>query len=430
MIRLDENRLRELMEWLAEAEAEEEEDTESDAAAASKADYERKVRAGEIPRGEKDVAKGSGHKRPMPFDYSGAHPEQDPLGGKLAPKLAGDRAKAIMVMGRVIGFVDKYSKKAVDKFGGASAPPEQSIAFRGHGQGVGGGSLGVRKPVATSTKTADDPRAGEQGNIKGMSQMMSVDKVKALIEKLPMMPGSQMMFAVRAIGNYVWKVHATMRQELRDATKKAMIGQGQNTTTTYKVDKKTGKPISDKPKHRVDVESEPYKAKLAAASKEFDEDSTNIKADLNMLASVSGILKRSGGFGGAADKTFLDKIIKSYVDKEGVRRFKTPEIVPQEPQVSLPPELAKMSGYTPPEAGASADKGSSKSSGGVKAAGPTIRKKSAAPSEPVKNDVSDDEADEFLKGISDSILRPMDRYLNSIMEIAGTDRRPKWWDEV
>ena len=428
MEHLDENRLRELMEWLVEAEAEDDidDDNESDQVAAQRADFEKKVASGEVQRAEREPQKG-GHKRPMPFDYSGAKPAEDPLQGKLSPKLAGDRAKAIMVMGRVVGFIDKYSKKAVEKFGGASAPPEQSIAFKGYGQGVAGGDLGVRKNVATSTKTADDPRAGEQGNIKGMSQMMSSDKVKSMVEKLPMMPSSQMMFAVRAIGNYVWKVHATMRQELRDATKKAMIGQGQNVTTTFNVDKKTGQPNKDKPKHRVDVESEPYKAKLTAMSKEFEEDSVNIKADLNMLAAVSGVLKKSGGFGGQADKTFLDKIIKSYVDKEGVRRFKAPEIIPKEPQTALPPELAKMSGYTPPEAGASADK--PKTSGGVKAAGPTIRKKSQTGA-PVKNTVSDEEADEFMKGISDSILRPFDRYMNSIMEVAGTDRKPRWWDEV
>jgi hypothetical protein len=423
MERLDEKRLRELMEWLAEAE-EDDEDNESDAVAAAKADFERKVASGEVQRAEKDPPKG-GHKRPMPFDYSGAHPEQDPLGGKMSPKMAGERAKAIMVMGRVIGFVEKYSQKAVDKFGGASAPDDSAIAYKGAGHGVGGGALGVRKPAATTTSVADDPRAGEKGNVKGMSQMMSKDKVKAMIEKLPMMPSSQMMFAVRAIGNYVWKIHATMRQEIRDLTKKQLSGQGQ-ATKNVDWNPRTGQ-IYDKPKVRVDTESEPYKAKLAALSKEFDEDSTNIKADLNMLAAVSGSLKRSGGFGGAADKTFLDKIIKSYVDKEGTRKFKTPEIVPQGPDVALPPELAKMSGWNPPEAGASADKpkGSSK---GVTAKGPIVRKKSA--SEPVKNDVSDDEADEFLKGIADSINRPFDRYLNSIMEIAGTDYSPKWWDEL
>jgi hypothetical protein len=400
------------------------EDQESDADAAARAERERNIRLGIQPRPEPDPKKG-GHKRPMPHDYSGGEPIPR---GEIAPKLLGDRAKAIMVMGRVSGFIEKYSKFAQEKFGGAKAGGEKRAEL-GTTQ-VRGAPTGLRVGHGTKATTGvgADVRAGEKGNIKGITQMMPKEKVVALVEKLPTMPSSQMMFAVRAIGAYVWRIHATVRDELRKATKEKMKGQGQATSRQL-FDPKTGEFYAD-PKKRVDTEDPAYQAALRAASAEFDQDSTQIKADLNMLAAVSGILKRSGGFGGQADKTFLDKVIRGYINKEGKWQMKSKEIVPRAPEAPLPPELAKHTTWEDPAIAASKSADQP-----VKAKGPTVRKKQKEPGQMnpvVQSDVSDDEADQALRdlGIADAYTRQFDRFISEILELAGTDYNPRWWDEL
>jgi hypothetical protein len=384
MDRLDETKLLKLLEWMSEAEEEHPDDIDASAP--------RKQKFGDKPQ--------AGHKRINPGDMSGDNPEENPVKSQMSPKLAGERAKAIMVMGRVSGFIDKYSDMAVDKFGGAKATPG--------GFALGGG---VRK--AEPTKGAGD-RENTKGGVKNFQQMMSKDKVLQLVEKLPMMPGSQMTFAVRAIGNYIWKIHATARDNLRNATKEM---------------------LSKQKGYKVKSDEIGYAESLKAASREFDDDSTNVKADLNMLAAVCGVLKRSGGFGGQADKTFLKKVIKGYVDASGGFHLLGVDIKPQESDVTLPPELAAMAAAPEKEEDdedepKSSKGSSSKSSSGpakVAAKGPTVRKMSTVSK---ADQPSDEEADEFLKGIADAYSRKVDNYMTSIIEVAAANRKPKWWDEL
>ena len=391
MDRLDETRLLKLLEWMSEAAPEEHPDDVDPSA-------HLKQKFGDKPQ--------AGHKRINPKDMSGDSPEENPVKSQMSPKLAGERAKAITVLGRVAGFIDKYSDLAVDKFGGASAAPEKSIAIKGSDN-----DLGVRQ--GTQTKGAGD-RATKSGGVKSMQQMMSKDKVMQLVEKLPMMPSSQMNFAVRAIGNYIWKIHATARDNLRTATKQM---------------------LSKQKGYKVKSDEVGYAESLKAASREFDEDSTMIKGDLNMLAAVCGLLKRSGGFGGAADQTFLRKVIKGYVDAAGGFHLLGIDIKPQESDVALPPELAALAAEPekedddeedePKKSKKSSVKGSAAPK--VSAKGPTVRKASTVAQ---SSDTSDEEADEFLKGIADSYSRRVDNYMTSIIELAAADAKPKWWNEI
>jgi len=387
MDRLDEAKLLKLLEWMSEAAPEEHPDDVDSSA-------HLKQKFGDKPQ--------AGHKRINPKDMSGDNPEDNPVKSQMSPKLAGERAKAITVLGRVAGFIDKYSNLAVDKFGGSSATPG--------GFALGGG---VRKTAPT---TGAGIRGSEGGGTKSFSQMMSKDKVMQLVEKLPMMPSSQMNFAVRAIGNYIWKIHAQARDDLRKATKEKVKGQ-------------LGKD------QKVDTQDPAYQDKLKAASAEFDKDSTMIKGDLNMLAAVCGLLKRSGGFGGAADQTFLRKVIKGYVDAAGGFHLLGIDIKPQESDVALPPELASLAAEPekeedeedePKKSKKSSVKGSA-SPPKTSAKGPTVRKASTVAQ---SSDTSDEEADEFLKGIADSYARRVDNFMTSIIELAAADATPKWWNEI
>ncbi len=335
-----------------------------------------------------------GHKRPSPHDLSGPDPSAQVMPGQIAPRLAGDRAKAIIVMGRVKGFIEKYSEFAQEKLG------------------VSPGGV--------------DPRTGEKlaGREEPGKSLLSKDRVLQLVDKLPMMPSSQMMFATRAIGNYIWRIHATVREGIRHATKGRLKKQGQVGFRT-KFDPSTGE---EKPTKTLDTDTPGYKEALRAASREFDLDSTNIKADLNMLAAVGGVLKRSGGFGGKADMTFLDKVMKGYVDDSGQYHVKSVEIRPRAPDVALPPELQRLSGW----AGEQEPPAASADEPGPRAQGPVIRKGAAKPFTPAKSDVGDKEAEEELRkmGLADTLGRQFDSWINEVIELSVADRFPNWWDEL
>jgi hypothetical protein len=168
---------------------------------------------------------------------------------------------------------------------------------------------------------------------------------------------------------------------------------------------------------------------VKAASREFDQDSVNIKGDLNVLAAAAGVLKRSGGFGGKADMTFLLKVMKGYVDDSGQYHLLRREIQPRSPDVSLPPDLQRASGYYGEPA--PKDRPGSKKGKVVRAKGPTIRK-AAGPQEPFRNSISDDEADQALRdlGLADHLAREWSRAMNEVIELAAADRKPVWWDDL
>lgn len=336
-----------------------------------------------------------GHKKIAPHDLSGPTPEVQPVTGAIAPKLAGERAKALSVLGRVRGFIDKYSKMAVDRFGGYSGGTIPGAKGGGEGRGQ-------------------------------LQQMMSKERAMKLVEQLPMMPTSQMMSTVRMLGNYVWNVHRTARKDLRDATIQRLAVQGKtqqrkhyNPQTGeyeerpyYDVEKdpktgqeKLGKMRMDK---GVDTDAPSFKAALAATSREFETDSVQIKADLNMLASAAGALKRAGGFGGQADKEFLQM----------VGGWKKREVVPKEPEAPLPPELSKLAGDYPRQVPKS-------QRGKTQAKGPTIHKAQVhqVPSAPVRTDLPDELPPDWIKDHVEHRLR-------EAIEVACADRQPHWLDDI
>lgn len=340
------------------------------------------------PRRAEDPTKG--HRRPSPHDLSGPDPSAQVLPGQIAPRLAGDRAKALMVMGRVKGFVEKYSEFAQEKLKAAEPVVDPKT-------GEKAGRVG-----------AVDPRTGEKiaGREETERRLLPKEKVLQLIDRLPMMPSSQMMFAVKAIGNYIWRVHSTVREGIRGSVRARLHKQGQLP-----------------PGQRGGAETPGYQEALRAASKEFEADSVNVKADLNMLSAVSGVLRRSGGFGSKADMTFLDKVMKGYVDDSGQYHVKSVEIRPKAPDVPLTPELQRLSGWEGEPERAPAEK-----PGAPRARGPVVRKAY----QPAKSDVSDEEAEEELRkmGLADSIDRQFDSWINEVIEWAMADRSPKHWDEI
>ena len=326
---------------------------------------------------------GKGHSRNMPKDMSGQDATDRVYTGEIPPKLAGERAKALEVIDRVKSFVDKYSDFAISKLGG------------------------YKKGTLTSKPDGGEGR-------KGIDSKMSKDKVLKLIDNLAMMPQSKMLQASRALANYVWTVHARVRQELRKSAVSSAAKQG---ITKWDVNK------SGEMTTGVDTEHPSYKDALAAASQEFETDSMQIKADLNLLASAAGALKRSGGGGGKADASYLAK---------RPQFGEPPKIVPQDSTVSLSkhPELQRMAGG----AASDADKPAGKAA--VRATGPTVRK-GAAPAfksagqmnptlSPEEKAALDAEYDEYEKTKGESL----NRFMDVIIEQACADRVPKWWDEL
>jgi hypothetical protein len=304
----------------------------------------------------RDAREKGGHARSMPGDMTGQRPESPVFTGQLAPKLAGDRAKATAIIDRVKHFVEEYA----------------DLAFERTSKGE------VRLPK---------------------------EKVLALIDKLPTMPSSQMQNAVRAIGNYVWRVHAGFRE----------IARGNEQAITQK--------MADMPR---DDRREAMK-NLQDTIDNFETASVQIKGDLNLLNAAAGELKRSAGGGSKADKTFLQK--------KGGGWGKPPDVKVSQPTVKLPADLAAASNYEPEpsefekEPAKEPGQRRSRKSGGepVKARPPTIRRK-VEPMPTSSKEMPDDLAREL--GIKDSIIRPFDRWINEVIRLAGSDHNPQWWEEM
>jgi hypothetical protein len=309
------------------------EDNETDAQAADRAEHDRKVRTGQIARPEDpDALMKGGHKRHVPYDMS---TDEKPYSGDVAPKLAGERQKALSVLGRVKGFIEKYHELAVDKFYGTKGPGGKRAEYQG--------SKGLKLGRAPTPQfgTAKDTRAGKVGNVRSTEQVMSKEKALSLLDSLPMMDSEKMMYAVHAVGNYVWRIHAQARADIRAATQKRLRAR-ENFPHRQKLNQKTGE-MEDTDK--LDTDHPAFKEHLEAMSREFEQDSMQIKGDINLLMSSSGMLKKAGGFGGDADKKFLEKIVQGYVDDEGNWRIKKTGVYPQEPAVAIPPgELEDLAG--------------------------------------------------------------------------------------
>ncbi len=308
------------------------EDPETDVEAQARAAAAARARAtggGERPFDPRVAGKGSGRKTVYGQEFTGQDPTSHYYPGEIAPALAGERAKAVAVVGGVKDFIEKYHTKAVDRFYGSSAMPYDP---------------------RTGAKAGGERAQGRGTGVAGYAQMMNKDKALKLVDDLPMMSQDQMFGAARALGNYIWKIHGTARKELRQQ-------------------------VRDRLGPNVSAEDPQFQDALKATSKDFDTDSVKIKGDLNLLAAAAGALKRSGGKLGPADATFLTK---------KPRFAKPPEVVPKEPTVSLPPGLRALAGQedepAEPRAAQKLQRvpGTVAPKGGVRPVMPLIRKKHEA----------------------------------------------------
>lgn len=332
---------------------------------------ERKEAERHRARAEKQAKMG--HKRFMPHDYSGPDPSDPGFKGAMAPALAGERAKAMLVIGRVIGFIEKYSEMAVQKFPGYAAHTIPGAPGGGKARG-------------------------------GTEKTMSKERAIKLVEALPMMPSSQAMAATRAIAHYIWRIHATFRELARGHTQKM---------TAQVADKSRAERRAVAHDIRKDIE-------------EFEADSVNIKGDINVLSAAAGTLKRSGGFGGQADKVFLQKVIKGYVDDSGQFHIKSISVEPKEPSVPLPPELQKLSSYEAPPLEPKVSRGPERISGG----GEKLPTSTRAPGGAV--DKTARARERMAQGLppSEWFKDWFERELDTIAEAAEADFVPKWWNDL
>jgi hypothetical protein len=390
-----------------------------------------------------------GHKRHFPSDMSGPKPADNPITGQIAPALAGERAKAQMTVDRVKNFIEKYSALAIDRFGGAKS--------------------------ATLTKgSAPETRSGARGGIHSHEQLMSKERAVKLIDQLPMMPSSQAQLAVRALGTYIWKIHANAREQLRtqvkgDLTKQGALKKPEDAAPKLALDRShaefkdaianlTSKGIARyenekllfKKSHPLfktamtdlvtrgiitqkgGASEEPhpsYEPALKAASRDFEIDSIQIKADLNLLASATGQLRKSTGGGGKADATYLAKKLKWRGEDQETGEQMPPsvEIVPKAPSVSLPPELRQMAGDWTDDSEKSSKKTGS-GGGGRKRVPTTGNKLPGRPLEIPKSMQSVDVSQLPDELPDDWIKDSFNRYLDLVIEQAVADRDPQWWD--
>lgn len=355
-----------------------------------------------------------GHPRINPGDMTGSDPASAIVTGKMAPNLAGDRLKSMTVLARIREFINKYSSLAIDKFGGMKGPEsDKRIEYRGS-QG-----LKVAKAGDTDFGRGADVRAGRTGNVKGIEQMMSKEKAIKLLESMPMMPSSRMMQAAHILGNYIWRIHATARADLRNATKERLAARS-NFPKRRQLDPKTGEYQET---DQIDTDHPAYKEHLEAMSREFETDSVQVKADLNMLAAACGELRRSGGFGSAADQAFLQKH----------QAWKKTEVLPKDSQVRLgnAPELKSLVGDVPDQYKIGKQQDDEPK---LQARKPTIRRggmeapgKQGAVVRRGRMIDPDDMPDELPDELS---KESFDRYLDRIIEHACAAGHVRWYDEL
>ena len=126
--------------------------------------------------------------------------------------------------------------------------------------------------------------------------------------------------------------------------------------------------------------------------------------------------------------TFLQKIVKGYVDDSGQFHIISKTIQPRSPDIALPPELKQASGYSGEEPRASKGRDADRA---PKAKGPVIHRKSPGEQPSLSSTVTDDEADQALKdmGLADSYAREWTRAMNEAYEQA-VDRSPHWSEDL
>ena len=128
------------------------------------------------------------------------------------------------------------------------------------------------------------------------------------------------------------------------------------------------------------------------------------------------------------DMTFLEKIVKGYVDDSGQFHITKRIIQPKSPDIKLPPELQSASGYTGEPAS------SSKSKGGApphpKAKGPIVHRKGTGDQPTLSTTTTDDEADQALRdmGITDSYVREWSRAMSEAYD-RHAEHEPHWSDD-
>jgi hypothetical protein len=290
----------------------------------------------------------AGHRQGLGADFStGEDPitgekEPDiPYQGAIAPKLLGDRSRTKAIIDSISLFVDKYAPLAIQSFAGYA-----------------GGSV-PEGPFATSPQRRD--------SIKGL---MSQDKVHKLLDELPTMQSDQLIDAVRILANYIWRIHAEARAELRRRATSIVAKQGVDDSDVKMgkvIDPTTNKPVKDErgryirdPKtgkqierwqlsQFVDTRGELFKNTLAALSREFNEDSSRIKSDLTVLMNAVGNIARASGKGSRADAEFLEKIrqFPKHMDPDDSSSPLVqvpPRIVARPPEAPIDPSLTHLHG--------------------------------------------------------------------------------------
>ena len=319
---------------------------------------------------------GTGRKTVYGPEFTGQDPAGHYYSGEIAPALAGERSKIEVAAEVVREFVKKYSSKAKEHFYGAD--PESVKQLAG--------------PQASAVRAQ---RWGEKGAITGQTQVMDRQKALDAIDGLAEMPQEEAMSTVRALQHYVWKIHATARDELRQDVVDRMKKTGQLPLRRkewggrFVMDPKTGEPETIPGKY--DLRSDEFLNALEAASKEFENDSTKVKGALNLLSASAGTLKRAAGKSGEADATFLQKVPK----------FGRPaEVEPKPPTTVLSPQMSRLAG---PIAEPTKKSSSDPRKRVARAQGPIIHRK----------------AQEAL-----------DRWVNDVIREAVADFEPSWLDEL
>lgn len=367
------------------------------------------------------AARGSGRTPGSTPDFSDPDDPSRPAGsyypGEIAPQLAGEREKIDQATDRLIKFINRYEKFAVDKFYGYKAgsvkntSPEDMAKLQA--------KYGKPKQYSHGEDVYSSPelRLGKRGGVQGAEQMMNKDAAIKLVNELPTMEQEKAFQAQKSLYHYFHRVFSGARKHIKDVIHKDIDYQSKP-RDVKKIDAE-GNPYYVK---EYDWETTEYEAQMEDAMSALEEEKTQVLADLNLLASAAGTLQRATGKYGKADATYLDR---------KARWKKPPEIVAKQPVTKLRPQMRGLAGPAP----APADPKGIGSTGREPRAAADPAKARPSMFEPIERNPKPPPRQFMGLPAKGPIIRKkkqeaFDRYMYRIIEMAAADHNPNWLDEL
>ena len=407
-------------------------ETDQEAAQRAQAARERAVTGQGRADDPAMAARGSGRTPGSKPDFSDPDDPSRKAGsyypGEIAPNLAGEREKIDQATARLLKFIDKYARFATDKFYGYKAgtvkntDPEAMKKLQAQ--------YGKQKQYShgEDVRSTSDMRVGKRGGVSGAEQMMDKNAAIELINQLPTMEQDKAFESQKQLYYFFHRAFKGARSQVKDVVHKDIDYQSKP-RDVKKIDKE-GNPYYVK---EYDWETPEYEDRMSAAMEALEKEKTQVLADLNLLASASGTLKRASGRYGKADATALER---------KPRWKKPPEIVAKQPVTKLNPQMRGLAGPAPADPDPKAIGSTGAEPDRIAAAAAANARIAAAKDlnkpwwDPVSRNPPVPERPRPMglpaRGpiIRKKKQEAFDRYMYRIIEMAVADHSPTWLDEL